>query len=840
MREWWSKVRRFLSGRKSLDEELAEEISSNLELAREDHLAKGLPPGQVPWKFGNPVVILQLAREAWTFPRLESFLQDFAYSLRGIVHAPAYSLIVVLTLTLGIGANTAIFSVVQAVLLKPLPFPSADRLVWLEESHPKAEGISVSWRNYLYWRKLNHSFEDMAARDMAHFTITGLDEPLFTTAGIVTNSFFRLMGSNAMLGRTFTEADDRNGAPRTMILDHRFWVTKLASDPNVLSRTLDLNGQAYQVIGVMPPDTQFWPIIRPVDFYLPLGLFHSDSQPRAQHGSIRVVARLKPGTTLAAARADLDSIMQHLAEGDPGAESTHRSSCRNLSGLATASPRPTLLLLMGAASLILLIACANVANLVLARSASRTREIAIRAAIGAGRARLVRQVLTENLLIALFGGAGGVLLAAWSVRVLLTLAPSEIPRLRETTLNSSVLLFTAALTVLTGLLVGFAPIFTAGKVDLVSALNSGARSATRTKRERSFRDLLVIAEITIALVLAFSSGILLRSLIAAQNMDPGFTPQRLLALELVLPPSSYKNPQAIQNFYADLQRNLRSVPAVRSVGAANCPPSFGDCNDWFYSILGERVPAQGEVPLSVFNIADEQYFQTMGIPLREGRLFDSRDRDGQPLVAIVNEVFARQWWPKSSAIGHIIKFGGPYQEGKTYEIIGVAGNVSQYGLDSTTMPEVYWPMAQSPSSAMAVMIRTIGDPAALIPEVRRAVKAADRNLPIQRLRPFDQIIAATLDRRRFGTTLLAVFAGLALVLSAVGVYGLLNYWVTSREEEIAIRLALGAPPQISCAGRPLRPRNSSLSVLFLASPRAGLHHNGWNRSFSGSPRAILE
>jgi len=713
------------------------------------------------------------------------------YSARGIRKSPGFALVIIVTLALGIGANTAIFSVVNSVLLKPLPFPDAGRLVWLEESHPNADGISVSWGNYLYWRKLNHSFDDLAARDMAHLTLTGHGEPLFTTAGLVTNNLFRMVGAKPLLGRTFTEDEDRAGVPGTTVLSHAFWLKQFGGDANVLGATLTLNGQPYRVIGVLPPGLSLFPILRPVDFYLPLGLFRADSAPRAQHGSTRVLARLKPDVTLPAALADLDQIMQRLAQQDPGPESDHRSHGTLLSDLATKTVRAKLWLLMGAVGLILLIACANVASLVLARSATRSREMAIRTAIGAGRKRLVRQVLTENLMVAVIGGAFGLLIAHWSLRALLLLAPRGVPRLQDISLDLQVLLFTAALTIVTGGLVALVPILAAGKVDLASALNSGGRSGTSTKRERSFRNVLVVGEIAITLVLAFSSGLLLRSLIVAQNSNPGFVPERLLALELVLPSSSYKGPQ-IRNFYEALAQDLRGLPAVKSVGAVNCPPSVGDCNDWFYSILGEPVPAQGEVPLSVFNVSDPAYFQTMGIPLRQGRAFTESDREGTPLVAIVNETFARTWWPKESAVGHIIKYGGPYMPGQTYEIAGVVGDVSQEGLDAKPMPEVYRPFAQSPWSAMVVMIRTTGDPSLLSPGVRRAVASLDRNLPIQSLRPFEQTVAASLNQRRFGTLLLAIFAGLALVLSAVGVYGLLNYWVTAREQEIAIRLALGA------------------------------------------------
>jgi putative ABC transport system permease protein len=793
MRELWSKLRRALGGRRGLSDDLAEEIESNLDLAAEDHRARGLEAGQARdaarRSFGNATLIRENAREAWTFPRFETFLQDLRFGLRNMRKSPGFALIVILTLALGIGANTAIFSVVDTVLLKPLPYPDAERLVQLGESAAKAEGISVTWGNYLVWRNYNHSFEDMAGFQYDHMTLTGRDEPLFTTTGEITGGFFHLVGAKPFIGRLFTDEEDRAGGTLAVVLDYDFWMSKLGGDPKILNTTLALNDRAFHVVGVLAPGLRFFS--RGVDYYLPLGRFRRDSMPRGQHGSMRILARLRPGVTLTAARADLDQILQRMAQQDQ-TENDHRAYARFLADLKTQDIRSTLWMLMGAVGLILLIACSNVANLVLARSAARSREIAIRTAIGAGRGRLIQQVLTENLLIAALGGVLGLLLASWSLRVLLLMAPAAIPRLQETTLDSRVLIFTAALALFTGLLVGFAPIFTAGKIELTKALNAGGRSGTGTKRERSFRNVLVVAEITITVVLAFSSGLLLRSLIAAQNLNPGYIAEHVLSLELALPSSSYKDPQSIQNFYGGLMGSVRALPGVASVAAVNCPPSAGDCGDWWYSILGQPVPAKSEVPLSLFNVANPEYFQTMGIPVKEGRVFTAADRQGAPPVAVVNEVIARRWFPKESAVGHTIKVGGPYAEGNVLEIVGVVGNVSQDGLDGTPMAEIYQPFAQRPSEGMVVMIRAAGDPNALAPAVRRIVSSMDHNLPIQSLRSFEKRVAATLDRRRFTTLLLTIFAGLALILSAVGVYGLLNYWVTAREEEIAIRQALGA------------------------------------------------
>jgi len=795
MGTWRSKIGNALGRRRSLASELEEEMDSHLQFLIDENLEQGMTPDQARnaalREFGNTTSVRERSYESWQFPKFESLLQDLHYALRGIVRKPAFSLIVILTLAVGIGANTAIFSTVYAVLLKPLPFPSGERLVWLGESNAKATGISVTWINFEHWQGENRSFEGMAGFQNVDLTLTGRGQAALTHAGLVTNLFFQLTGSRPMLGRLFTAHDDEPQSPATVVVTERFWARTLSSDPEIVGKTITLNGSAHEVVGVLARDPGFF--LRPVDYYLPLRPTAAQSAKRDAHGSMRALALLKPSVTLAQARSDLNTILKRLAKSDPGPEDDHRAYAEFLVNERTEGLARIFAMLMGSVCLVLILACANFASLLLIRMTTRAREMAIRTAIGAGRARLVGQLVTETLFITFIGGAVGVMLSFIGLRLLVELGPRGIPRLFEASLNLPVLVFAAVLTLAVGLFCALAPAFSARNLSLSILLKESSTGSGSNRVGHAIRGGLVVSEIAMAVVLLFTSGILLRSLWIAETVNPGFDSGRLLALELQLPSGRYKSDAAILDFYNRLEAGLRAQPGVESVGAVNCPPAAGDCGDWWYSVVEKPAPARDDVPLTLLNMADPKYFHTMRIPLMAGRTPSGDDRAGSPPVAVINEELAKAWWKDArSALGQHIKLGGPYMKGPVLEIVGVAANVPQMGLDNAPLPEIYFPASQRVSSSMVVAIRTQGSPWALAGTVAKTLASLDSDVPIQSLKPFDDWLGATLKQRRFIALLLAIFAGIAVLLAATGCYGVLNYWVSSRKQEIAIRMAMGA------------------------------------------------
>ncbi|MEO8661957.1 MAG: ABC transporter permease, partial [Bryobacteraceae bacterium] len=767
MREWWNKLR----GRPNFEADLAEELETHLAMERDELRERGLPTQDADSAarraFGNTTRIAEQTREAWGLPSLESLFHDIRYGIRTMFRSPGFSAVVVLTLALGIGVNTAIFSVVNAVLLKPLPYPNGERLVWLGESTGKAEGISVTWGNFRHWREDNRTFDEMAAYTFTEQTLTGRGEATITRGVLATTPYFALLGMRPLLGRMLVDADQQAGAPPTIVLAHRFWSGRLGGDTSIVGTTLNLSGTLYEVAGVAAPQWEPWR----ADYYLPLGRTAAKMVGRTEHGSIRALGRLKPGVTLAAARNDLDTILSRLAQADPGPENEHRSYGIFLTDHTSGDLRNPLLLLTGAAVLILLIGCANVASLLLARNTSRASELALRKAIGAGSWRVARQLLTENLALAATGGLAGAGFAYWVLRALIALAPTNIPRLAETSLNLTVLLFACGVTLGAGLLASIAPLATAARVDLATTLREGQRLTGGGKQRQTLRNLLVIGEVALTFLLAFGSALLLRSLIAAQTASPGFQPAGVVTFALQLPGASYRSPEAISDFYTRLIDTTRTLPGVTAVSAISCPPGEGDCGDWFYSVAGRAPPARNEVPVALFNNAAAGYFQTIGVPLRQGREFTSTDTPASPKVAVINEALARTWWPNQSAVGQRIKVGGPYIEGPTIEIVGVVGDIKQEGLDATSYPEIFQPFTQQRPSGMTVVLRTTSAPDSLMPALRALVAQADSNLPLQNLGTLEKHLGAGLARRRFSALLLTLFAGLAMTLAAVGIYG---------------------------------------------------------------------